>query len=33
MVKAYAWYDDAWWASKLGLMQGEFLAASGYVAL
>lgn len=26
MVKSYVWYDDAWWASKLGLMQGEFLS-------
>lgn len=24
MNKVYAWYDDAWWNSKLGLMEGHF---------
>jgi hypothetical protein len=33
MVKAYAWYDDAWWASKLGRMQGQFEAPAGYEAV
>lgn len=29
MNKAYVWYDDAWWASKLGRMQGFFEAPGG----
>lgn len=33
MVKAYAWYDDAWWASKLGRMQGQFEAPGGSEAV
>jgi len=24
MVKVYAWYDDAWWSTKLGMMEGYF---------
>ena len=28
MVKVYAWYDDAWWSTKLGLMEGAFTAAT-----
>ena len=24
MTKVYAWYDDAWWSSKLGYMEGYF---------
>jgi hypothetical protein len=24
MSKVYAWYDDAWWSTKLGLMEGYF---------
>lgn len=24
MTKVYAWYDDAWWSTKLGMMEGYF---------
>jgi len=33
MAKAYAWYDDAWWATKLGMMEGNFDSQSGSVPL
>ena len=29
MVKVYAWYDDAWWNTKLGLMEGYFTGHGG----
>jgi len=32
MAKVYAWYDDAWWTSKLGLMEGYFTSDEGTVA-
>eukprot|EP00966_Prymnesium_polylepis_P199593 4625547-Prymnesium_polylepis.1 len=28
MTKVYAWYDDAWWSSKLGLMEGYFATSN-----
>jgi hypothetical protein len=31
MVKIYAWYEDAWWNTKLGLMEGYFYTAKEYV--
>lgn len=24
LTKVYAWYEDAWWSSKMGLMEGYF---------
>jgi len=29
MNKVYAWYDDAWWNTKLGLMEGYFTGHGG----
>ena len=29
----YAWYDDAWWSTKLGLMEGSFTASDGAAPL
>ena len=33
MVKIYAWYDDAWWSTKLGRMEGSFNDQSGAAPL
>ena len=32
MNKVYAWYDDAWWSTKLGKMEGYFHGGMGRAA-